>query len=67
MQMEFTQMDTLTASPAELLDPETRRDITIKLTLASLAAQQGRTADAFYWTDRARTSLDEFKESQTAA
>lgn len=67
MQMEFTQMDTLTASPAELLDPETRRDITMKLTLASMSAQQGRLEDARYWTDRARKSLDEFKAFQTVA
>ncbi len=67
MQTEFTQMDTLTASPAELLDPETRRDITMKLTLASMGAQQGRLEDARYWTDRAAKSLAEFKQSQIVA
>jgi hypothetical protein len=47
------------------MDTETRRDITMKLTLASMGAQQGRLEDARYWTDRAAKSLAEFKQSQT--
>jgi hypothetical protein len=47
------------------MDTETRRDITMKLTLASMGAQQGRLEDARYWTDRAAKSLAEFKAFQT--
>lgn len=67
MQMESIQMDTDTAFPADTMDAETKRDITMKLTLASLAAQQGKRTDASYWTKRAQDALVEFRQSQTAA
>lgn len=64
---ESTQTDTPTASVVAPMDVETRRDITMKLTLASMAAQQGREEDAQYWTDRAAKSLAEFKAFRTVA
>lgn len=67
MQMESIQMDTDTAFPADTMDAETKRDITMKLTLASLAAQQGQIDGAKYWADRAAKSLADFRQSQTAA
>ena len=54
------------ASHAATMDTETQRDITMKLTLASMGAQQGRLSEARYWTDRAAKSLAEFRQSQTA-
>ena len=50
MQTENIQMDTHTVSRADIMDMETQRDIALKLTLASLAAQQGRLEDAHGWT-----------------
>lgn len=64
MQMENIQMDTDTALPADIMDVETRRDITMKLTLASLSAQQGRLEDAHYWAKRAQDVMVEFRQSQ---
>lgn len=64
MQMENTLMDTHTVSHADIMDMETQRDITMKLTLASLSAQQGRLEDAQYWAKRAQDVLVEFRQSQ---
>lgn len=61
---ESIQMDTDTASPVDTMDTETKRDITMKLTLASLSAQQGRLEDAHYWAKRAQDVLVEFRQSQ---
>lgn len=60
-------MDTDTAFPVDTMDVETRRDITMKLTLASLSAQQGKLEDAHYWAKKAQESLVEFRQSQIAA
>ena len=49
------------------MDTETQRDITMKLTLASMANQQGRLEEANYWAKRAQESLVEFRQSQIAA
>lgn len=64
MQTESIQMDTHIASHADIMDMETQRDITMKLTLASMANQQGRLDEAHYWAKRAQESLVEFKQSQ---
>lgn len=66
MQTESIQMDTDTAFPADTMDAETKRDITMKLTLASLNAQMGKTDEASYWAKRAQDALVEFRLSQTA-
>lgn len=60
-------MDTHTVSRADIMDMETQRDIALKLTLASLAAQQGRLEDAHGWTKKAQESLVEFRQSQIVA
>ena len=49
------------------MDTETKREITLKLTLASLSAQQGNLEDAHYWAKRAQESLVEFRQSQIVA
>lgn len=49
------------------MDTETSRDITIKLTLASLSAQQGKLEDAHYWAKRAQDVMVEFRQSQIVA
>ena len=64
MQTENIQMDTDFVSRADTMDVETRRDITMKLTLASLSAQQGKLEDAHYWAKRAQDSMVEFRQSQ---
>lgn len=65
-QQHYTPTPTPIVSVAAHLDPETQRDVTIKLTLASMSAQQGRGEEARYWTDRAAQSLAEYRQSQTA-
>jgi hypothetical protein len=65
METPSTMTPTPTAFHVNTMDTETRRDITMKLTLASLSAQQGRLEDARYWMGRAAKSLAEFKQSQT--
>lgn len=67
METPYTTMATPIAFPVAPMDAETRRDITMKLTLASMAAQQGREEDAQWWMDRAAKSLAEFKAFRTAA
>ena len=64
METESIRMDTHIASHADIMDRETQRDITMKLTLASMSAQQGRLEEAHYWAKRAQESLVEFKQSQ---
>jgi hypothetical protein len=64
MQTESIQMDIHIASRADIMDVETQRDITMKLTLASLSAQQGKLEDAHYWAKRAQDVLVEFRQSQ---
>ena len=46
------------------MDAETKRDITMKLTLASLSNQMGKPEEAYYWTKRAQDVLVEFRQSQ---
>lgn len=57
-------MDTDTAFPADTMDAETKRDITMKLTLASLSNQMGKPEEAHYWAKRAQDALVEFRQSQ---
>lgn len=64
MQTESIQMDTDTAFPADTMDAETKRDITMKLTLASLSNQMGKPEEARYWAKRAQDALVEFRQSQ---
>ena len=67
MQMENTRMDTATVSHVNTMDRETQRDITMKLTLASMSAQQGKLEDAHYWAKRAQDVLVEYRQSQIVA
>ena len=62
-----TRTGTRIAFRAAALDSETARDIQVKLALAAEARKQGLKHSAQAWLSAAAKSLDEFKESQTAA
>ena len=67
METESIRMDTHIASHADIMDRETQRDITMKLTLASISAQQGKLEDAHYWAKRAQDVLVAYRQSQIVA
>ncbi len=59
------RMATLFALGVAPIDPETARDVQIKLKLASEARKQGMPGEAAYWLGKATASMEEYKRFRT--